>query len=265
MRLTIAAAVAASAFALTADRAVAADMPAKAPPPVMAPAPYNWSGFYAGVHAGYGWADGKTDIGIDDPTGVTQIFAAAGAFPLSYSFSRDGYVAGGQIGFNYVVNQWLWGVEADFSATGMDGSATVFTPTCPICTLPTLSSVSQDMDWFGTVRGRVGYVSGPWLLYGTGGLAYGHVNYSYLQTNVPYGGALTIAASDSATEVGWTAGAGVEYGWGAWSAKLEYLYYDLGDRSFSAIHPLAPVVVQLVPNFQNTGSIVRAGLNYRFW
>jgi outer membrane immunogenic protein len=120
------------------------------------------------------------------------------------------------------------------------------------------------MDWFGTVRARLGYAGGAWLFYGTGGLAYGHVKYSYLQTNVPYGGPLTIAASDSATEVGWTAGAGVEYGVGPWSAKLEYLYYDLGDRLFGAPNPLAPPGVQLVPNFQNTGSIVRAGLNYRF-
>ena len=106
------------------------------------------------------------------------------------------------------------------------------------------------MDWFGTVRGRFGVVSGPWLLYGTGGLAYGHVKYSYLNTNVPFGGPLTISASDSAVQFGWTVGAGVEYGFlGRWSAKLEYLYYDLGDHSFDASNPLAPPAlgVKLVP------------------
>ena len=147
-----------------------ADIPVpvyKAPPASIAA--YNWSGFYGGIHAGYGWGDGKPSIGIIDPSGVTQTAAAAGAFPLSYSFDRNGYVAGGQIGFNQQINQWLWGVEADISATGIKGSQTVTLPACGICGGPNLSSVSQNMDWFGTVRGRLGYATGPWLLYGTGG------------------------------------------------------------------------------------------------
>jgi outer membrane immunogenic protein len=119
------------------------------------------------------------------------------------------------------------------------------------------------MDWFSTLRARFGYVAGPWLFYGTGGLAVGHVNYSYLQTNAPFGGPLTIAATDSSVQAGWTVGGGLEYGFGQWSLKGEYLYYDLGNHSFGIQNPLAPPGVQLVPNFHDTGSIVRAGLNYR--
>ena len=78
------------------------------------------------------------------------------------------------------------------------------------------------------------------------------------------GGALNSAGSDSKVEVGWTAGAGIEYGIGKWSAKLEYLYYDLGEHSFSVQHNLAPPGVLFVPEFQNRGSILRAGLNHRF-
>src|SRR4029079_7004231 len=125
------------------------------------------------------------------------------------------------------------------------------------------STVPQNMGLFSTLRARFGYVVGPWLFYGTGGLAVGHTNYSYLQTNAPFGGPLTLTASNSATQAGWTAGGGIEYGFGPWSVKGEYLYYDLGSRSFAIQNPLAPPGVQLVPNFRNNGSIARVGLNYR--
>ena len=195
---------------LAAGSSVAADIPRPvykaAPAAVVA---YNWSGFYGGIHGGYGWGSGDVSIGIVDPAGVTQAAAAAGVFPLAHSIDRDGYVAGGQIGFNQQIGNWLWGVEADFSATGISGTRTEQVQ-CPVCVAPVRTSVSQDMDWFGTVRARLGYAGGPWLVYATGGLAYGRVEYNYLQTNVPFGGALTITGSDSTVEVGWTVGAGFE-------------------------------------------------------
>jgi len=103
-----------AAFALVSsvpsERAFAADIPApvyKAAPAAVA---YSWSGFYGGIHGGYGWGSDNVSIGINDPSGVTQFFAANGAFRLSYSLDRNGYVAGGQIGFNHQVSQWLFGV-----------------------------------------------------------------------------------------------------------------------------------------------------------
>ena len=104
------------------------------------------------------------------------------------------------------------------------------------------------------------------MFYGTGGLAYGHVVSSYLQTNVPFGGALTITGARSGTDIGWTAGAGIERLFGRWSAKLEYLYYDLGSHSFTAPNPLAPPAlgVALLPNFRTNGSTLRVGLSHLF-
>lgn len=261
--------IAAFALALSFQQASAADIPAPVYKAARTPVAvaYNWSGFYGGVHGGYGWADGRTSIGINDPSGVTQLVAGDGGFPLAYSFDRNGYIAGGQLGYNKQFGQWLFGIEADISATGMKGSSTVFTPTCPnFCGGPNTSTVTQDMDWFGTVRGRIGFATGQWLIYGTGGLAYGHIKYSYLETNAPFGGPLTITANGTATQTGWTAGGGLEYGFGPWSFRAEYLYFDLGDKTFNAPNPLAPPVlgVALLPSFHNTGSIARGAVNYRF-
>ena len=73
----------------------------------MAAAAYNWTGFYAGLYAGYGWGSGDTRIGIVDAAGVAQAAAAAGAFPTSYSYDRDGHVIGGQVGYNQQIGTWL--------------------------------------------------------------------------------------------------------------------------------------------------------------
>jgi outer membrane immunogenic protein len=255
---------AASAFALASVGSIsAADLPARiiTKAPVL-PLVYNWSGFYAGLNIGYGFGNGNVGIGLIDPSGSLQGAAAAGVFPTSYSFNRDGMVGGAQIGFNQQIGAFVWGTEADFQGSDIKGSQSVVRP--PVGSFANLSTVSQDMDWFGTVRLRGGFAAGNWLFYGTGGLAYGHVKYGYTNTNAPFGGAANIVVSDSNLEVGWTAGGGIEYGWNNWSAKLEFLYYDLGDHSFFAQHNLAPAGIGFSPNFENRGSIVRGGVNYRF-
>ena len=224
-------------------------------------AAYSWAGFYGGVHAGYGWGDGDTTIGLTDAAGILQGAAARGIFPLRYSYDRDGYVAGGQIGYNFQADRWVWGVEADISATGIDGSSTVTTNVVGFA-FPNTSTVSQEMNWFGTVRGRLGYAVNNWLFFGAAGFAYGNVEYSYRQTNLPLGG-INIFGANSNVETGWTLGGGVEYGFGPWSVKGEYLYYDLGDTTFAVPHNLAPTAL-FNPSFENRGSIVRAGANYRF-
>lgn len=120
-------------------RAPAADIPApvyKASPAAVVA--YSWSGFYGGIHGGYGSGGDHVNIGIFDTSGLTQFVAGFGAFPLSYSLDRNGYVAGGQIGFNYQMSpQWLVGIEADISATGIKGAANDTRPACPICAFRT--------------------------------------------------------------------------------------------------------------------------------
>ena len=140
-----------------------------------------------------------------------------------------GWLAGGQAGFNYqFANNIVAGIEADIQG----GDVTAAVP-----------GLSSTLDMFGTVRGRLGYAFGPVLPYATGGFAYGNNTLS-----IP-------GVSQSQTLTGWTAGAGIEYALSEhWTAKTEYLYTDLGSKSYNALGTAAGVTTQ-------TG---RIGINYKF-
>jgi outer membrane immunogenic protein len=261
--------VALSALAL-ATSAFAADMAprmyAKAAP-VVAPI-YNWSGVYAGIHAGYTFGD-RTSV---DTTGqalanVTNV--NGGARPGSVGLDRDGFIGGGQIGYNWQgASPWVWGLEADISYTDINKNRTVITaPLAPgVGTLT--NTYSSKMEYFGTVRGRVGYAWDRTMVYATGGLAYGEVtNSANFFGPAPANPVLQFTGSNRDTKTGYTVGGGIEHAWmGNWTVKAEYLYYDLGSTTLA---------VNVIPGsggggtgynttFKNDGHIVRAGLNYKF-
>jgi outer membrane immunogenic protein len=160
------------------------------------------------------------------------------------------------------------GIETDLSS-GHDVSATVTTNVPPFS--PFTSSVSQNMSWIGTTRGRLGWAWGNVLLYATGGLAYANTSFAYGLSDTAGGGTTAVAASDSATQLGWTAGSGLEWGFGAWSLKGEYLYYNLGSHTLTAACStvlggcagVTPTVFST--HFHDSGAIARVGLNYRFY
>jgi outer membrane immunogenic protein len=246
------AAVATIGFASVAS---AADMPTKAPmytkAPVMAPL-YNWTGFYIGLNAGYSW-------GRQDNSAVS----AAGVTVLSNSDHLNGFIGGGQIGYNWQVNQWVFGLEADFQGSGQKGDGSFFIPGNPnalLVILPTSIAYTDKLDWFGTVRGRIGYAmggNGNWLPYLTGGWAYGHGEISGTTTI----GAVATSFSGSKDYSGWTVGGGVEWAFqNNWSAKLEYLYIDFGDGPTET----NPATGRSFVSGHMTDNIVRAGINYKF-
>lgn len=249
--LTLLAAV--STIAVT-QVASAADLPVKAPvykAPVMAPM-YNWTGFYVGLNAGYSW--GHQDNSLVTTTGVTL---------LSNSDHLNGFIGGGQIGYNWQANQWVFGLEADFQGSGQKADGTFLIAPNPNAILaPALglsSAYTDKLDWFGTVRGRIGYAmgaTGNWLPYVTGGWAYGHGEISGTMT-IP----VTTSFSGSQNYSGWTVGGGVEWAFqNNWSAKLEYLYIDFGGSS------TVPVTAGLnIVSGHMTDNIVRAGVNYKFY
>ena len=260
------------------------------------PAP-TWSGFYIGINAGYTFSDSDnfaTDAeniqfcGAGCGGGLAVANAAAAGATTALSITDDGFIGGGQIGYNYqFAHSWVAGLEADFQGTTASGNATtsnvVGVVGVPANSVATVVSAEKSLDFLGTVRGRIGFLVTPTLLvYGTGGLAYGQgqeTDATFSQNlNGPSGGIATAwngTANSTDTRVGWTAGGGGEWKFAShWSIKAEYLYYDLGNVSantllidgFTIAAPPAPAFFTNVARTSTLfdGHIVRAGLNFHF-
>lgn len=195
----------------------------KAPPYYVAP--FSWTGFYVGINGGYGW--GKADVSN-----------TAGSFTTD---NQDGWLVGGTIGYNLQTGVWVWGIEGDLDYALIKGNATN-TVTCGT------GSCEVKNSWFGTARGRIGYAAGRFMPFITGGAAFAGLKVTPTNGN-----------SSSDTTTGWTVGGGLEYAFlGAWSAKAEYLYADLGTATCEAS------VCGLATDIKPKVNIVRVGLNYRF-
>lgn len=197
-----------------AGAAGAADLPSRKGPveaPVYMPPAFTWTGFYVGANAGYGFGQATTNLGG--------------------SADMDGFIGGGQIGYNYQMGQFVLGLETDLQAADLGVSGI---------------GGSIKTDYFGTVRARAGVAFDRFMPYITGGWAYGNV-----KTSVP---ALGISSDNSHTG-GWALGGGVEYAiTNNLIAGVEYLYVDLGEKG-------------VLNNGLKVGtdfSVVRARLNYKF-
>jgi outer membrane immunogenic protein len=272
--------------------ASAADLPVKAPidkAPVAIP--FSWTGFYIGGSAGYGWGRSGDVNPITSVNYLTAPSAAviattgamAAAVPGSLPISPRGFIAGGAFGYNYQVSRVVWGIEADFSAANIQGSqsggATASIPGFAPDTVTSTAAASQKLDFLGTVRGRLGITPiDSLLVYGTGGLAYGHVSSSTTVSEIeqPPGTNVSITTangSTSAIRAGWVLGAGLEWAWSShWSVKGEYLHYDLGTLNYSAGSVVGTAgfptgtfgAANIVSSTQFKGDIARLGINYRF-
>jgi outer membrane immunogenic protein len=170
------------------------------------------------------------------------------------------------------VQNWLFGLETDIQGSGEKGSINFVCVACANDGTNITSTVTQKLSWFGTARGRAGVLVTPSvLLYGTGGLAYGQLKTGGSITGTNIGGVpVTVAfPGTSSTRVGWTAGVGVEGKIAPnWTAKLEYLYMDLGSVSAGPIATtiLVPVRTAGGVSYSSrfTDNILRAGINYQF-
>lgn len=203
-----------AAFLALAPAAFAADMPyAEAPyaatvaPAQEVAAGYDWTGFYIGAHGGYGF--GSTEDSLFD-------------------HDTEGFIAGGQVGYNRQFGNWVAGLEADASYSDLNNE-------------DDNAGFDAELNYLATVRGRVGFAFDKALVYGTGGLAFGELDYNN--------------GVDSAkeTQFGYAVGGGVEVGLTQnISVKGEYLYVDLGEESFGGE----------TVNFD--AHTVKGGINYRF-
>lgn len=230
----------------------------------------NWTGCYAGVNAG--WIGGADQILTHPGSGaslgpLTGLPAADAALLTNTYRSQDpaGFTGGGQVGCNWQRggSPFVLGVEADVNGSGLKESRLAAYPgvTLPVTgvNIPARSEVvTTSLDWYSTLRGRLGLSWGRWLGYVTGGLAIAHIESGFELDTGPFAG------SDSRTRFGWTGGAGLEYAFhNNWSLKVEYLYLDFGSYSYQVRHLTSDTRFWAV-DVEAREHVVRAGLNYKF-
>ena len=225
MRMRVLMILISSAMAMPA--ALAADLPARggalSPVPAFVQnAPFTWTGFYAGLNAGYGWGgfNRAANVIMNDTTGG---------------------VLGGQLGYNYQFGSLVVGVEGDANWSWMSGSRS---PAAGVAT-------RGSLDWFGTLRGRVGFAADRALIYATGGYAGGQVKAGIANIAPPF------SETTSSWRNGFALGGGIEYAFtNHITAKAEYIYMNLGSQR------LFPV--NLPTSSTYSASVIRAGVNYKF-
>jgi outer membrane immunogenic protein len=255
--------------------------------------PWDWTGFYAGVNAGYSWSQNSklsvvTANQFGEPALVggvaTSVASAALGTTGSAAMLTDGFAGGGQIGFSYQLSEaFVAGFEADFQAIAAgDNRKTVLSsgPVAGFPASPVFQSLtfSSKLDYIGTIRGRIGYAVSPQVLvYGTAGLAYGQATSNTTLTQTVQGNPAvpfpyTSFGTVSSVLYGWTGGGGIEWRFASrWSAKAEYLYYDLGTLTYamtplqnanlgSALYTRGAPTASAIFN----GNIIRAGVNFHF-
>ncbi len=230
-----------------------------------------WKGFYLGVNGGYTWSNASTSV-TPLPTPAQLPAHYLNIQPTDLTLTMSGGLLGGQLGYNYRCSfhpNWILGLETDIdwipSKGSIDGNATG-NAAWDYTVLYNIISTHQSTTWFGTLRPRLGYIFNDFLVYGTGGLAYGNMKES---ANINYAAAgygnEAYPYSTNSTNTGWTVGGGFE--WTPkkqWSAKVEYLYYDLGTVSGIANPVPENLPYQAKYTWSNPAQIIRLGINHYF-
>lgn len=256
----VALSVFATIFAMT--PASAADVPApvyKAAPAAVAL--HNWTGLYIGANAGYSWT--RTGIDYRQTPGQYDWFGAdAGGLSAPFETTPGSFIGGGQIGYNHQLGAIVFGVEADFAwrkASGTTGHT--------FAKFGDQMALTTKQKWVGALRGRLGWTpANAWLIYVTGGLAYGNASDQLTQAVVAppsYTGSRTISSDSS--KAGWTLGAGAEYAFNkSWSLGAEYLYMKLGSDTLSLPEKTIRNVTYAATSadFSHSSHAVRVKLNY---
>ena len=236
----------------------AADLPA-APPSAPQPVAVSpWAGFYVGGNVRYAWGEERS---------VNILETLIGRPFFSGTFGKiepAGVVGGGQVGYNFQTGNFVYGIEADLQASDLSDGAVGTLPY--IGTGSTMTVVANSrVDWFGTVRARLGFSWQNVLFYGTGGFAYGRVGEDLATTDTFN---FSSTRSRSSDRSGYVLGAGAEYMFApGWSARLEYQYVDLG--SFNVVAPEVfagrlPTPLVIHTSVETRFHTIGVGVNYHF-
>jgi outer membrane immunogenic protein len=261
--------------------AAATDLPVKPvyKAPEVAPVT-NWEGFYIGGHFGYGWDPASATFNpvVYVTSAVPGLPITGSSGPVNLSVEPEGWLGGAQLGYNWQRQSWVFGLAADISWSDIEDSASApwFVNSLALQEVPFkvtgIVRLEQKLDYFGTLRGRLGWANNALLLYVTGGAAWGHVKTTFSNSDIGVsgaGGALTPAqvsalqaggyASTSDIRWGYTVGGGLEWMFARnWSVKAEYLYIDLLGTDTLAITGGVATAGDMSVN------IARVGVNYFF-
>jgi len=219
------------------------------------PAVYDWTGPYIGLNAGVGIGDSSVESILDGAFVGDPFYD-----PYAHTFENDkvGFTGGVTAGYNWQIDNFVLGLEGDFNYLDSKDSESVRDP------LPVNLDFETKIDWFATVRPRLGLAFESILLYITGGLAIGDVS---SDVDVNDSGSYSWSGSQSKTALGWTIGGGGEWAFSdGWSIKAEYLWVDLGSDTFDLdndpANPLQEYTLKAKADYQF--SVARVGLNFRF-
>jgi outer membrane immunogenic protein len=236
-------------------RKVGAKLPVKAPPP---PAEvFTWGGFYFGPHLGGGWAEGKAQSVSGPGPGFFD--------PFRTDLNGGGVVGGAQVGFNWQFEpNWVIGLEGDISGAQIDRTENLSPATLQGVPLTPFASLTltRNVNWLASVRGRIGYAWDRTLLYVTGGGAWANVRLEgALVRPVPLPRIFVVGVGD--TQTGWVVGGGFEYAFedSNWTIRGEFLHYQFDGFSADSLPFNGFTARDTVGNFDvNVG---RVGFNYK--
>lgn len=266
----------AAALAILSSLANAADIRAaqpvyKAPPADVTMPVSSWAGFYIGLNAGWVGSVSSpiTNTGTDTGLGGLGSGLTAGVIPTSVDVGHNGFIGGGQIGYNWQASNFVYGLEADFDGASAKSNATIAFPGGRGI-VPLSTAYNSELDWLGTVRVRAGFTIAPTLLfYATGGLAVAEVklgnSFTCATCGPPASTEATTANALSRVATGWTVGAGAEWMFTQkLSLKAEYLYVDLGNSTSTIGYTYGRNSSSLTSTINDRENIVRGGINYHF-
>jgi outer membrane immunogenic protein len=263
MKIKLASSLGAAVALAFVQNAVAADLPARPvyKAPAVAPVVAPWTGFYVGGNFGYGWSRDRDVIVDETLDGAPFIDGTWPGFGRFGNLEMNGIFGGGQAGYNWQTGSWVLGIEADIQGADIDGSATATLPYIDALDTITVTTTGK-LDWFGTVRARLGFAWDRALFYATGGVAFGEVKYRQVMTDTFLFDAVGSGKSDS---VGWTVGGGIEYLFAPnWSVKAEYQFLDFGTKRFTFPEIGPDPGFAISTDLRSEFHTARVGLNYHF-
>ncbi len=258
--------IGAACVALTLGSAArAADFPTYQKAPSAAESVYNWSGFHIGLNGGYGFSDRGDAVSGANAIGALVVATGAVSSPNP---NAKGFIGGAQIGYDHQFGSWVYGLEADFQGSALQGSDSRVLSAAPLgAPFSLTTNGASNLEWYGTIRGKVGFTPvDRLLLFVTGGGAYGKITDStsiVLGAPAPIGTSVVAGMSD--TKFGYVVGVGAEYGIARnLTIFTKYEYLDFGSHTDAMNAVVAKTPVNFMANQRDDFHTIKFGVDYKF-